>query len=167
MSILLNIIEEKYKIFCEKIKKINFLSKKNIIEEIEINFNDKKEKIKKISTIELDKENNIIIIPFYKELKNIILKSISRLIKNDSIIVNKEFLKILNNKIIGLDEKNELIRYIKKEKELVKNVIKEIRRKEINGIEKDFKKKKSIQEVVDIYNSKIDKFCEEKIKKIK
>ncbi len=161
-------INELIELFKNKIKKINLENNnKFIIEEIKIlEENDTKKRLTDISEITKDNENNIIIKPFKKEdIKKIInvLKSIK---KSINLTTYKNFIKI-NKEITTIEKKNELIKIIKNEKELIKILIRNLRKKENEKYKKKIKEKKIIQKIIDETIEKIDDISLEKIKNIK
>ncbi|BEH03913.1 hypothetical protein NDNC_0790 [Candidatus Nasuia deltocephalinicola] len=143
------------KLFNEKIKNINT---NNINEEIIKNLIiNKKYKLKNISYIEKDNENNLIIQPIIEENLKIIESEIKKNI-NNSFITSKKKIKILNKKFIDLEEKNKIIKKIKEEKEKCKIIIRKIRKMNKKNIyEKELDKiiNKNIEELEEIYNKKI------------
>ncbi|WP_259285928.1 ribosome recycling factor [Candidatus Nasuia deltocephalinicola] len=166
---LKNKINELIKIFEEKIKKIN--SEDNyrfIVNNIKISESENKLKknILELSEITKDNENNIIITPFKKENIRKIVDKLKNIKKDINLTTFKDFIKI-NKEIITIEKKNNLIKIIKNEKELLKILIRNLRKKENEKYKKDLKEKKIIQKIIDNNIEKIENISLEKIKNIK
>lgn len=149
-----------FKIYLEKLNINNNF--KNIIENLNIN---KEIKLKEICIIEKNKDGDILLIPLkfsdFELIENFLKKH-----KNLLFIKSKENIKLLNNKIITEEEKLNLIKNIKKEREKFKIIIRNIRNKNRNIWDKNYFKKDTMQKLINKYNDKIDDFCNKKINSI-
>ncbi|AGS33214.1 ribosome recycling factor [Candidatus Nasuia deltocephalinicola str. NAS-ALF] len=161
-----NIIKEmedclkNFKISLEKLTINNNF--KNVIENLNINRN---LKLKEICIIEKNKEDDVLLIPLkfsdFELIENFLKKN-----KNLLFVKSKENIKLLNNKIITEEEKLNLIKNIKKEKEKFKIIIRNIRNKNKQIWNKDHNKKDIMQKQINKYNNELDNFCEKKISSI-
>ncbi|WP_259292903.1 ribosome recycling factor [Candidatus Nasuia deltocephalinicola] len=166
---LKNKINEIIELFKEKIKKINLINNyKFLINKIEIQENEGnfKKKLLDLSEISKDYENNIIIKPFKKENIKIIVDKLKKIKKDINLTTFKDFIKI-NKEIATIEKKNNLIKIIKNEKELLKILIRNLRKKENEKYKKDLKEKKIIQKIIDDNIEKVENISLEKIKNIK
>ncbi len=166
---LKNKINELIELFKNKIKKINLEDNyKFIIDKIEIieNGNNLKKKILDLSEITKDNENNIIIKPFKKENIKIIVDKLKKIKKDINLTTFKDFIKI-SKEIKTIEKKNNIIKIIKNEKESLKILIRNLRKKENEKYKKDLKEKKIIQKIIDDNIEKIENISLEKIKNIK
>ncbi len=161
-------ISKLIELFKDKIKKINLENNdKLIINEIKIlETNNIKKNLKNISEIVYDEKNNIIIKPFEKENIKKIIEVLKKIKKNINITTFKDFIKI-NKNIITLEKKDELIKMIKNEKESLKILIRNLRKKENEKWKDNIREKKIIQKIIDENIKIIDKIISEKIKNIK
>ncbi len=166
---LKNRINKLIESFEEKIKKINlednYESTINMIELTEYKDNSKK-RLFELSEITKDNENNIIIKPFKKENIKEIIDKLKKTKKDINLTTFKNFIKI-NKEIKTIEKKNNLIKIIKNEKELLKILIRNLRKKENEKYKKDLKEKKIIQKIIDDNIKKIENISLEKIKNIK
>ncbi|ALP70016.1 ribosome recycling factor [Candidatus Nasuia deltocephalinicola] len=135
---------------------------KNIIENLNIN---KKIKLKEICIIEKNKEDDILLTPLRLSDSELI-ENFFKKHKNFLFIKLKEGIKLLNNKIITEEEKLNLIKNIKKEKEKFKVIIRNIRNKNREVWNKDQIKKDIMQKLINKYNNELNNFCEKKINSI-
>ncbi len=166
---LKNKINELIESFKNKIKKINLENNyKFILEKIEIfeNENNLKKNIFYLSEITKDNKNNIIIKPFKKENIKEIVDKLKKIKKNINLTTFKDYIKI-NKEIITIEKKNDLIKIIKNEKELLKILIRNLRKKENEKHKKELKEKKIIQKIIDDNIKKIEDICLENIKNIR
>lgn len=165
---LKNKINELINIFEEKIKKINLINNyENIINEIKIfeNKNKLKGNLLELSEIAKDNKNNIIIKPFKKENIKCIIDKLKKIKKDINLTTFKDFIKI-NKEIITTERKNNLIKDIKIEKEILKILIRNLRKKENEKYKKNLKEKKIIQKIIDDGIEKIESISLKKIKNI-
>ncbi len=166
---LKNKINKLIESFKNKIKKINLENNYEfILNKIEIfeNENNLKKNIFYLSEITKDNKNNIIIKPFKKENIKEIVDELKKIKKNINLTTSKDYIKI-NNEIITIEKKNDLIKIIKNEKELLKILIRNLRKKENEKYKKELKEKKIIQKIIDDNIKKIEDICLENIKNIK
>ncbi len=166
---LKNKINEFIELFKEKIKTINLVNNyKFIINKIEIYENESnlKKKLLDLCEINKDDKNNIIIKPFKKENIKIIVDKLKKIKKDINLTTFKDFIKI-NREIVTIEKKNNLIKIIKNEKELLKILIRNLRKKENEKYKKNLKEKKIIQKIIDDNIEKIENISLEKIKNIK
>ncbi|WP_259286064.1 ribosome-recycling factor [Candidatus Nasuia deltocephalinicola] len=166
---LKNKISEYIELFKNKIKKINLENNnKFIINNIEILENETniKKKLIDLSEITKDDKNNIIIKPFKKENIKEIINKLNKMKKDINLTTFKDHIKI-NKEIITIEKKNNLIKTINKEKEFLKILIRNLRKKENEKCKKDLKEKKLVQKIIDESIKKIENIVLEKIKNIK
>ncbi|WP_259286306.1 ribosome recycling factor [Candidatus Nasuia deltocephalinicola] len=166
---LRNKISELIELFKEKIKKINLKDNyKFILDKIEIleSENSLKKKLFDLSEITKDNENNIIIKPFKKENIKEIVDKLKKIKKNINLTTFKDYIKI-NKEIITIEKKNDLTKIIKNEKELLKILIRNLRKKENEKYKNDLKEKKIIQKIINDNIKKIEDISLENIKNIK
>ncbi|WP_259289054.1 ribosome recycling factor [Candidatus Nasuia deltocephalinicola] len=163
-------INELIELFKEKIKKISLENNYEFINNIEIleyeNNNSKKKNLLELSEITKDSENNLIIKPFKRENIKEVVNKLKELKKDINLTTFKDFIKI-NKEIKTIEKKNNLIKIIKNEKELLKILIRDLRKKENKKYKKDLKEKKVIQKIIDDNIEKIENISIEKIKNIK
>lgn len=153
--------------------KINISKVNNDIELInllKIKYKNKIEQVSKISHIELNDNNSIVITPIEKEL----VKNIEDSIKNQKLdlsLMNMGTHLIILKQQLNKDKKNKIIKLINKEGEICKIKIRNLRRNILSNIKTTDKNinKNNIKNIEIIINKNIlliDKICIEKIKNL-